>query len=233
MQHSGAASTTGRRIPAPARPAARGAAATCSCESQWLCELHGARELSAGNDNCKRGCAVVYSASRHKGKPVERRGRKASGPTARGRRIAGLPAERSSRSSVRHPSSFFPRYFVRAGRLVATACATRLRARHAQAEERGAPGIESGKPVARRGRKASGLRELFPRQRGCHMSHVAVRDAVTCADRRVVRRHAYACAFSAGGSLPGEPRVVAPNHSRQPLPASGRLRGHAQRKGRP
>jgi hypothetical protein len=197
MRHACAAITAGRRIPATARAAARAAAPTCLCESRRLCELRVSRELSVVNDNCKHEFAVVYSIA-HKGKTVERRRRKASGPKARERRIAGLPAETSSGSSARHPSAISPRCFVRAGRLVASTCAARVRARHTQGEERGASGIEMGKPVERRGRKASGLRDDLPRQRGCHMSHASIRDEVTCAGRR---------------SLPRAPRVVAPDPS--------------------
>jgi hypothetical protein len=210
MRHV-AAIAAGRRSSAPARAVSP----TCLCESRRLCELRVSRELSVVNDNCKHEFAVVYSIA-HKGITVERRRRKASGPNARGRRIAGLPAETSSGSSARHPfSNLHP--LLRSRRLpCGSTCAARVRARHTQGEERGASGIEMGKPVERRGRKASGLRDHLPRQRGCHMSHARSRDAVTCADRR---------------SLPRAPRVVAPIHTRHPRPALGRRAGQAHHGG--
>ena len=65
------------------------------CETKFLLRLSGPR------DNCKERFCRVYSLPLHKGKPVVRRGRKASGPSAHtfsdvvGRRIAGLPARAS------------------------------------------------------------------------------------------------------------------------------------------
>jgi len=56
-----------------------------------LCELQKSPALSLPDDNCNREFSEVYSRLLHKGKPAARRGRKASGPSARVRRIAGLP----------------------------------------------------------------------------------------------------------------------------------------------
>jgi hypothetical protein len=152
----------------------------CSFGRDRLCELGASSELSPQEDNCIRQNAGVYSASLHKGKPVERRGRKASGPTARQRRIAGLPAAASSRSARRHPHSV--RTSPSFQSLVATSHRDVVRCVHrhvAQAcvEKEGAAQVETGKPVERRGRKASGLKDRILRQRGCHMStqhHVTV-----------------------------------------------------------
>lgn len=167
------------------------------CEGRRLREPHGPLELSACTDNCKWKFADVYSASSGKGITVERRRRKASGPRARGRRIAGLPAETSSRSSVRHPSISVSSRLSFGGAPCQAACETPARIRTekparrraGKEKRRGAAQIESGKPVERRGRKASGLRDRILRQRGCHMSHGEFRDEQTCADRRIFRPH--------------------------------------------
>jgi hypothetical protein len=155
-------------------PEPRSYAAAC------LCELDAESILSPREDNCNRLIAEFYSASLHKGKPVERRGRKASGPKAHERRIAGLPAAASFASARRHPA------FLRTTRsfqslMTPPHCGgARFMHRHvarAWVEEEGAAQVDTGKPVERRGRKASGLKDRILRQRGCHMStqlHVTV-----------------------------------------------------------
>jgi hypothetical protein len=153
--------------------------AILGCE-RCICELRLATRLSRQIDSCKCKYAGVYSTTLHKGKPVARRGRKASGPTAQRRRIAGLPAAASSGSSRRHPylSCTSPSYQS----LVTTPQCGVVRivfphVAQACVEEEGAAQVEMGKPVERRGRKASGLQDFILRQRGCHMGigrHVTV-----------------------------------------------------------
>lgn len=137
------------------------------CVLTQLCELQ-LQELSLATDNCKEIFDRVYSATLHKGKPAARRGRKASGPNAHRRRIAGLPARGFSNASAVIPSvisllAFF-RTLVRTSRCDVRRCRTADPCSFVHWSGKGA--IEKGKPVERRGRKASGLRDFILRQRG-------------------------------------------------------------------
>jgi len=78
-----------------------------------LCELQKSPALSLPDDNCNREFSEVYSRLLHKGKPAARRGRKASGPAARVRRIAGLPGRGSSERLCRQR---FPESHMRCSR---------------------------------------------------------------------------------------------------------------------
>jgi hypothetical protein len=88
----------------------------CDMRSLRLCETQLLPRVSYRRDNCKEIFCRVYSHQLHKGKPVERRGRKASGPSCShkqrcvGRRIAGLPARTSVSKFV---SSFLVRFSSR------------------------------------------------------------------------------------------------------------------------
>jgi hypothetical protein len=66
-----------------------------------LCELEKSLYVSLPDDNCNRDFSKVYSLLLHKGKPAARRGRKASGPMAQVRRIAGLPGRGSAKRLCR------------------------------------------------------------------------------------------------------------------------------------
>jgi hypothetical protein len=163
------------------------------CESQRLCSLHALHELSVRNDNCKHGFAEVYSTTLRKGKPVERRGRKASGPMARGRRIAGLPAPASPRSG-RHTSLIPPRFVSSAARPAQALRATRIRVEAPRAttkndeEQRK---LNWANPSKGGDAKPPVYRTQVLRQRGCHMSRV-IRDEYACAQGRSQRPHSRA-----------------------------------------
>jgi hypothetical protein len=177
-----------------ARPAFAVASAEESarlCEAQCLCELHVALELSVLNDNCKREFAEVYSTSLRKGIPVERRRRKASGPMARGRRIAGLPAKASARSG-RHTSIISPRFHSSAGLFAMAlrpACICVSGAKTKNEEQRK---LNWANPSKGGDAKPPVYRTRVLRQRGCHMSHGVIRDDHTCAPRRAARPHSRA-----------------------------------------
>jgi hypothetical protein len=86
--------------------------------------------------------------------------------------------------------------------------------------------LKLGKPVERRGRKASGLRDHVLRQRGCHMSHANIVDAKSCAERRIERAHFRArIQFFIGlASLSGDDCVIAGTHARNAQLTSNQLR---------
>ena len=96
-----AASSSNTRAAAAARHAQHEILARCSLT--LLCELQVRRCMSLPDDNCNRDFSDVYSLSLHKGKPAAMRGRKASGPTARVRRIAGLPGRGFAKRLCRQP----------------------------------------------------------------------------------------------------------------------------------
>jgi hypothetical protein len=134
-----------------------------------------------------------------KGITVERRRRKASGPIRARAQDSGVAGgdfitKRLSSPSAVHSCCASPSASasspcddaaLRAARL--TRCASRRR-------RTGAAQIEMGKPVERRGRKASGLLDLaqqqVQRQRGCRMNRVGPRSDASCVDRRFIRGRA-------------------------------------------
>lgn len=139
-----------------------------SCVLTRLCELRSSA-LSLSTDNCKRIFDEVYSSTLHKGKLAARRGRKASGPNVHRFRIAGLPARGFSNASavILSASLSFPRFFrtlVRTSHCDARRCCTINACCDAHWLGKGV--IEKGKPVERRGRKASGLRDFHPTTAG-------------------------------------------------------------------
>jgi hypothetical protein len=131
-----------------------------------LCETKVLRLLSLPRDNCKEKSTRVYSPTLHKGKPVARRGRKASGPSAHATAMCRAQDSGVAGQSFRleacvvTPRSALPHSFrqsllktpMPASRSSHGACCVQT-----QDEEMGAAQIEKGKPVERRGRKASGL----------------------------------------------------------------------------
>ena len=185
--------TPGAHAARPAFAVSRDGESSGLCEPQRLCELHVTLELSASADNCKHGIAVVYSTPLRKGIPVERRRRKASGPNARGRRIAGLPAPASPRSG-RHTSLIPPRYVSSAARLAQALRATRIRVEAPRAttkKDEEQRKLNWANPSKGGDAKPPVYRTQVLRQRGCHMSRV-VRDGYACAQGRSLRPHSRA-----------------------------------------
>jgi hypothetical protein len=169
------------------------------CEHSVLRQLRDERRLSFANDNCQRNSARVNSTSLYKGITVERRRRKASGPARARAQDSGVAGRDFITKRLSSPSAVYSccaspsasasspcdDAALRAARF--TRCASRRR-------RTGAAQIEMGKPVERRGRKASGLLDLMQqqvqRQRGCRMNRVGPRNDASCVDRRFIRGRA-------------------------------------------
>jgi hypothetical protein len=181
------------------------------CEHNALRQLRNERRLSWGDDNCEREIARVNSISL-KGITVERRRRKASGPTAQGRRIAGLPAETSSRSICRHLRPFFPICASSIRRLASSprdearvACNTvaRCSSQEQRKLKRANPpkGGDAKPPVY-------GISSRFHDSGAAAWRHVGQRHD-SCVDRRFLRGRVRACSQASDLSLLNDECVFA------------------------
>jgi hypothetical protein len=206
------------------------------CKCNALRQLLEAQRLSFDNDNCQRKIDRANWTSLHKGITVERRRRKASGPTGARAQDSGVAGGDFITKRLSSPSAVYsccasPSASASSPCDEAALRAARLTRSASRRRRTGAAQIEMGKPVERRGRKASGLlglaQQQVQRQRGCRMNRVGPRSDASCVDRRFFRGRVRArCQASDLSSRLNDECVFAleSRHPRNARAAAGRPR---------